>query len=176
MRVLDLGGTVGYWHRVSERPAYVTVVNLEGDDPPEEWIHLLRGDACELRGDALASHDLVFSNSLIEHVGGPVRRQRLAEVIHAAAPKHWVQTPYRYFPVEPHWLFPGFQFLPLAIRARISVSWPLGHIRSTSASAVLDVLGVELLGRAEMRYLFPDSELLIERFGGVPKSLIAARC
>ena len=29
-----------------------------------------------------------------------------------------VQTPYRYFPVEPHWLFPGLQFLPMGLRAR----------------------------------------------------------
>ena len=32
-------------------------------------------------------------------------------------PKSVVQIPYRYFPIEPHWLFPGLQFLPQ--RARI---------------------------------------------------------
>ncbi len=39
----------------------------------------------------------------------------------------WVQTPYRYFPIEPHWIFPGFQFLPLSARTEISRRWPLGN-------------------------------------------------
>ena len=31
-----------------------------------------------------------------------------------------MQTPYRYFPIEPHWLFPGMQFLPLPVRWSIA--------------------------------------------------------
>jgi hypothetical protein len=34
-------------------------------------------------------------------------------------------------------------------------------------------LDVDLIGRAEMRYLFPGSEVLSERVGGLTKSLIA---
>jgi len=89
-----------------------------------------------------------------------------------------VQTPYRYFPVEPHWLFPGFQFLPLAARVAVSRRWPLGHVRSPkvpSAAAVRDVTSVELLTLTELRSLFPDAHVYRERFCGLVKSIVAYR-
>lgn len=53
-------------------------------------------------------------NSPLEHVGGGhERRLRFAESVHALADRHRVQTPYRYFPIKPHWLAPGMQFLPV---------------------------------------------------------------
>jgi hypothetical protein len=71
--------------------------------------------------------DLVVSNSLIEHVGGVGPRRQLAETIRGLAPQYWVQTPYRYFPLEPHWMFPGMQFLPLNVRARLARRrWTVG--------------------------------------------------
>lgn len=175
MRVLDLGGTARYWRLAPERPLAVTVVNLRDEDAGEDWIEMVVADACALPGSVASRFDLVYSNSLIEHVGGWSRRQQLADTIHRQADAHWVQTPYRYFPIEPHWLFPGFQFLPAVARARISASWPLGHTRSTRDSALQDVLDVELLGKAELRRLFPTSTVVAESFAGLPKSLIAIR-
>ena len=173
MRVLDLGGTPRYWATAPVKPNKVTVVNLEGFDPVD-GVEAIVGDACDppdIRGD----FDLVYSNSLIEHVGGYERRRRLAEIVKGVAQRHWVQTPYRYFPIEPHWLFPGFQFLPLRARAAITQWWPLGHMRGGGQLALDRALSVELLSRTEMRYLFPDSTIVTERFVGLPKSIVAVR-
>lgn len=49
---------------------------------------------------------LVYSNSLIEHLGGHARRAAFAEQVRSLAPRHWVQTPYRYSLIKPHWLVP----------------------------------------------------------------------
>lgn len=178
--VLDLGGTVTNWLRAPVAPASVTIVNLVEEPselPAPGWISVCIGDACEPAAlPSRESYDLVYSNSLLEHVGGHARRQQLADVVHRSAPRHWVQTPYRYFPVEPHWLFPGMQFLPLPLRARIAARWPLAHTRAESVeSAVASVQWTDLIGQTEMRHYFPDSTLLRDRFWLIPKSLIAVR-
>ncbi|HEX4655360.1 MAG TPA: hypothetical protein VH274_06445, partial [Mycobacteriales bacterium] len=115
MRVLDLGGTLRMWASAPVRPKHVTIVNLDPrlDSPTSDWYDVLPGDACAPDAELLdRGYDLVYSNSLLEHVGGHAKRRELATVIRDAAPLHWVQTPYRYFPIEPHWLVPGMQFLP----------------------------------------------------------------
>jgi len=178
MSVIDLGGTAEAWLRAPVHPMLVHVVNLE--PPPQElpaWIRADQADACSLpSGISNSTYDLVFSNSVIEHVGGHMQRMRFAEAVHKLSGRHWVQTPYRYFPVEPHWLFPGFQFLPLAVRAQISRRWPLAHTLSSSWDEGLsEAMSVELLSRAEMTFYFPDSTLRCERMMGAVKSLIAIK-
>lgn len=178
MSVIDLGGTVDAWKRAPVQPAMVHVINLEPppDDVPD-WIRADQADACDLPKH-IASHgyDLAFSNAVIEHVGGHVQRQRFADSVHNLAPRHWIQTPYRYFPIEPHWLFPGFQFLPLTIRGEISRRWPLVHTQSADhAEGVRAAMGVELLSRTEMAWYFPDSEIRHEKMLGMIKSLIAVK-
>lgn len=180
MRVVDLGGTVESWRRAPLRPAHVTVVNLfEPGESEESWLLPVAGDACDARAaldaaGAATGYDLVFSNSLLEHVGGHAQRVALAAEIHALAPRHWVQTPYRYFPVEPHWLCPMLQFLPIAARARVAGAWPLSHSRPASAtSAMSEVQWTELVGVAELRAYFPRSEIVREKVAGLTKSIIA---
>lgn len=182
MRVLDLGGTVEAWQRAPVRPGEVTVVNLfEPGESDDTWLRPVTGDACDaasVLADAgePSQFDMVFSNSLIEHVGGHAKRLELASQIHSLAALHWVQTPYRFFPVEPHWLFPGMQFLPLTARITVAAKWPLAHTRPSSrAVAETDVLWTELLSSTEMRSYFPRSDIVPERFGGLIKSLTAVR-
>lgn len=178
MSVIDLGGTVETWLRAPVRPARVHVVNLE-KHPPEvpDWIRAEYGDACELSPQILRTgYDLVYSNSVIEHVGGYAQRARFADSVHSLSARHWVQTPYRYFPIEPHWLFPGFQFLPLNARAQLARRWPLAHSRAGSTEEGLrSALGTELIGRAEMVYYFPRSKVISEHLAGLVKSLIATK-
>jgi hypothetical protein len=182
MTVVDLGGTVDWWLRSPLRPAHVTVVNLtEPGTTDQAWLSPVLGDACAAQ-EALAKaganqhYDLVFSNSLIEHVGGHAMRVRLAEQVHDLAPHHWVQTPYRYFPLEPHWLFPLMQFLPISAKAAVARTWPLVHTRpGSSAAASSSVQWTELISITEMRGYFPHSTIVKERLLGMTKSITAAR-
>ncbi|QUQ66354.1 class I SAM-dependent methyltransferase [Kutzneria sp. CA-103260] len=176
MRVLDLGGLPDFWRKSAVRPAHVTTVNLSSADADEPWLNHIVGDACEPAGLAGTEFDLVVSNSLLEHVGGYARRRQLADVIHSYAKRHWVQTPYRYFPIEPHWAFPGLQFLPVSARAAAIRVWPLGHAKAEGWAASADaVLATELLSLTEMRLLFPDSDIWHEKAAGLTKSLVAIR-
>jgi hypothetical protein len=175
IRVLDLGGDGRSWVLAGVRPAHLTLVNLEPTHSTEAWMTELIGDACD--PPELGEHDLVYSNSVIEHVGGHWRRERFAEVVRGAAPAYWVQTPYRYFPVEPHQLLPMLQYLPLALQARLVVASPVGNLGNVrDRDMALDMLMYnELLGASQMRAYFPDGELLRERFAGLTKSLISVR-
>lgn len=176
MRVLDLGGTPEFWRAAPVRPKAVVTVNVEPAATDEQWIDHVVADACDPGDCADSGHDLVISNSLLEHVGGHERRRMLADVIRRSAPRHWVQTPYRYFPVEPHWLAPGWQFLPPAARAQVLLRWPFSHQRPEDLTTALHiVLTTELVSGAEMRLLFPDSEIWRERAGGLTKSMVAIR-
>lgn len=178
MRVLDLGGRLETWRRAPVRAGFVHIVNFEkpdGDIP--DWAEFDVGDVCSLPASVRArEYDLVYSNSVIEHLGGLNGRLAFAEAVHASGPRHWIQTPYRYFPVEPHVLFPGFQFLPLNVRATVAGHWPLLHTKPADrGSATKVALNIELLGRTELQYLFPDSEILAERMAGLTKSLVAVK-
>jgi hypothetical protein len=176
--VIDLGGTPGFWATAPVRPERLTIVNVStnsNDGAP--WAEVIAGDACEAAELVSGrTFDLVFSNSTIEHVGGHDRCQAFARSVLRLAPTHWIQTPYRYFPIEPHFVFPGFQFLPVPLRARVAARWPLSYTRSVGG--VLDdatgaVLSVELLGRTQLQYYFPDSEIVAETVFGLTKSIIA---
>lgn len=179
MRVLDLGGTVQSWVRAPARPKHVVILNLDGRNGGEaDWYVTRTGDACEPPPDLLQEEfDLVFSNSLLEHVGGHARRKQLADVIRLVAPHHWVQTPYRYFPVEPHWLVPGMQFLPVMAQAAISRRMSFGPANSTMPhERILDECSyVDLIGLTQLRTYFPDSSIWCERAAGLVKSIVAYR-
>ena len=143
---------------------------------------IMSSGPCGMTADALkkaelaTDFDVVFSNSLIEHLGGHARRSDFARQVRQLAPRHWVQTPYRYFPLEPHWLFPGMQFMPAAARVQIANYWPLVHTKPASVDeARQEVLWTELVSVTEMRDYFPESTIMHERIVGITKSLIAVR-
>ena len=172
-KLLDLGGSPRFWRNAPAHPAHVTSVNLSPAQADEPWITHTVGDACEV-GD-LGTFDIVFSNSLIEHVGGHERRLRLAELVVTSAPRFWVQTPYRYFPVEPHFVVPGMQFLPLGARAAIAQRWHAGPRRIPSDQALTMVEWIDLIGIRQLRSYFPQARIEVERLGGLPKSIIAVK-
>jgi hypothetical protein len=176
MRVLDLGGCGAFWESASTRPAEVTTVNLDPAASTRSWWSHLEADACTLDTRALGKFDLVFSNSLLEHVGGHYRRDQLAAVVHGSADRHWIQTPYRYSPIEPHWVFPALQFLPFEMRVCLTQKWPIGHcVTNSRERALVFVSDVELIGKTQMRVHFPQSDIWMERWRGFPKSMVAIK-
>ncbi len=182
-RVIDVGGTLAYWAHVPEaffvqHDCEVTVVNLEPDQtsPVRARLNAQRGDGCALPF-ADNAFDIAHSNSVIEHVGDAASVQAFAEEIRRVAPQHYVQTPNYWFPIEPHYLVPGMQFLPLALQAELLYRFRLGRIERprNRAQARHFVEEIRLLTQRDMARLFPDSMLRPERFCGFVKSWIAIR-
>jgi ubiquinone/menaquinone biosynthesis C-methylase UbiE len=179
-RILDIGGTPDCWELIEERPRLVL---LNTPRAKEE----LRGAASWVAGDGRAlpfadgAFDIVFSNSVIEHVGDAESQRRFAREVARVGRAYWVQTPNRWFPVEQHLLTPLVHWLPKswqrAIVPRLTVWSAIHRVEEDRRRFYLEhyLSDVKLLGAGELRALFPGARLIRERFCGVTKSLVAFR-
>jgi hypothetical protein len=174
-RVVDIGGSVNTWNRECEahEPFSVTLVNtLQYEDFAAERFQSIEADATALPFPDNA-FDIAFSNSVIEHLGTWEKQQAFAREARRVAPKLWIQTPARSFPIEAHLLTPYIQYLPKSLQHRI-VRWtPRGLLNPGIVHEIVDE--VRLLTYREVASLFPDCRILRERVLGLTKSYIAVR-
>lgn len=143
-------------------PGRVTGVDVV-DRPGYGGAAFVRADARELPF-ADGAFDVVYSSSLIEHLPR-ADQARVAAELRRIGRRLFVQTPNRWFPIEPHALLPLVHWLPRAIGRRL---WRLGVTGDAYDS-------IALLSARDMRALFPDCEIRRERVGPLTKSLIAVR-
>ncbi len=185
--ILDIGGTIDYWENNAGaldegRPIRIDCVNL----PPVEdktlvvgavEVRLTEGDATNLADIETGQYDLAHSNSVIEHVGNLNCQIRMAEEVRRVARGYFVQTPYRYFPIEPHFLVPGWQFLPISLRGLLLSKRSFGWMPKTEGylRAKAECEQIRLLTSGEMKRLFPDATMATERFALMCKSLMAIK-
>lgn len=176
-RILDVGGTPFNWHLIDVAPR-VTLLNTYERMPwaMREGMRYLRGTGTDIPCTP-GEYDIIYSNSVIEHVGDWDAQQRFAAEIRRLAPSYYVQTPNRYFPVEPHMLGIGTQFLSKATQKR-TVRWTTGWgivNRPTQQAIDARVDEIRLLTRRELCALFPDAGVETESVFGYPKSFVALR-
>jgi SAM-dependent methyltransferase len=169
-RIIDVGAGRGSALERFNDTHPITAVDLEVCDGP--WLRGANVSVVQGDGTALAfadrSFDVAFSNSVIEHIPRAQQRAFAAEVRRVAT-SYFVQTPNRWFPIEPHWQLPFVHFLPVPVRKalnrRFSFGWMArGHYRE-----------INLLSARELRRLFPDAEIHREKVAGLTKSVIAVR-
>jgi 2-polyprenyl-3-methyl-5-hydroxy-6-metoxy-1,4-benzoquinol methylase len=176
IQILDVGGTEQYWKMVdmTEDEIHMTLLNLEATETSLPNCISISGDARQLMFED-KSFDVVFSNSVIEHVGGYADQERMASEVRRVGTRYFVQTPNKYFPIEPHFLFPFFQFLPTRIRVWLLRNFNLGWFPKTAdeAKATEIVESIRLLNRTEFVQLFPGAKVYEEKFFGLTKSFIA---
>jgi hypothetical protein len=121
------------------------------------------------------SFDVVFSNSVIEHVGGLENQERMAAEVIRIGRRYFIQTPNFGFPIEPHFLFPGFQWLPETSRIWLVRHFALGWVeRAVDDRAARQLVRDNcLMTERQFRSLFPGAKIYKERFLGLTKSFIA---
>lgn len=180
-RILDVGGTEYYWRIAGDlfekAPVTVDLINLEKADVSAPWCRSFAGDACNLDGIDTGAYDLVHSNSVIEHVGQWQQMASMAGHIRRIAPNYYVQTPYFWFPYEPHFRFAGFHWLPETVRYKLLMRFNLGFggKRETVDAAMRGIQSSNMLDQTQFESLFPDAQIRHERFFGLTKSLMAIR-
>jgi ubiquinone/menaquinone biosynthesis C-methylase UbiE len=168
--LLDVGGgpgIAGEFLRLYASFAETTIVNLEPLQLEQEMqgrIHTLVANGLDLPF-ASGAFDWVFSNAVIEHVGGWERQKLFAqEVRRVAANGYFVATPNRYFPLEPHTLLPLYQFFPSGLQRRV-VRFSPGYLKEYEQ--------IDLLSAKQMRMLFPGATVKTMGFPIWGNSLVA---
>lgn len=177
LRILDVGGTEEFWKIAfgDMDGLDITLLNVKPAEPGGPHFHSVTGDARSMPQFTDGQFDIVFSNSVIEHVGDWSQQWRMASEIRRVGKRFFVQTPNKFFPIEPHFLVPGFQFLPLSIRVAMVRRWKLGWWPRIpdKAAAQKEVESIRLLTKSEVQKLFPEATVGVERFAGLPKSFFA---
>jgi len=174
-RILDVGGRPEIWHFTTSQPD-VTFLNLPGEINPGH-ANQIAGDGCLLPFVENA-FDIVFSNSVIEHVGTRADQQRFADEAKRVGNKYWIQTPNRRFPFELHSMLPLVHYLPQKLQSivldRFTIwelvtkptaeerAWFVDHLKNT----------LNLLDEKSLSSLFPGARLVKEYYLGVAKSLV----
>lgn len=114
-------GTLNFFEEMYPWPERVTALGLHdgtGFRARHPGIRYVQGDACALPfGDG--EFDVVFSNAVIEHVGGRERQQRLVSEALRVGRRVFITTPNRRFPLEVHTRLPFVHWLPDVFAHRI---------------------------------------------------------
>ncbi len=171
IRILDLGGQPGIWDCV-EQPLNITCLNLPGvaitDHQSHHQITYVEGDACSMPYFQPGDFDLVFSNSVIEHVGDHNKRLQFANEVLRLSEKYWIQTPSKCFPIEAHCGMPFWWFYPKALRSYFLRRWEKKLPAWTEMVATTSVVSA-----SELRDILPGCKTKYQWLLVVPKSLVA---
>lgn len=180
-RIIDIGGEPRYWTNLTDmlgdRRFHVTLVNLVAYPVADSRFTSIVGDARDMSAWRDTSFDIVHSNSVIEHVGLWWDMAAMAQEVRRLAPSYFVQTPYYWFPIEPHCSTAFFHWMPESIRITMLMRRPRGAWGKAPDvdTAMRQIHSAILLDRRMYSTLFPDAEIHSERVAGLTKSLIAIR-
>lgn len=177
-RILDVGGSAFNWSLIEAKPQIVlNNINMprgnQHDSATAEWI--IADGRCLPFADG--AFDIVYSNSVIEHLSTWANQQAFAAECARVGQRYYVQTPYRWFPIEPHLLTPLIHWLPKRwqrplIRRGTVWGWLTKPSQQQCDSFHAEV---RLLNQRDMRRLFPQAALWREKVLGWTKSLIAVK-
>jgi hypothetical protein len=175
-RILDVGGTLYNWQFVRASPR-ITIVNLHQGPPsiPDNVVWL-QADATSLPFED-QSFDICYSNSVIEHLYSSAMQRSMADEIRRVSARYYVQTPNRYFPMEPHYLTPFVHWAPRAIRPVVGKYFTLWSWITRPSFQYCKELAeeIKLLSPSELQTLFPEADIWKERAVGLTKSIAAVK-
>jgi SAM-dependent methyltransferase len=114
-------GTLNFFEERYPWPERITALGLhDGAGFRARYPHIpyVQGDACALPFDD-GAFDVVFSNAVIEHVGGRDRQRSFVSEALRVGRRVFLTTPNRRFPVEVHTRLPLVHWLPDALSHRV---------------------------------------------------------
>ena len=178
VKILDLGGSDYHWRNSRFRDNknfHITIVNTELQNIKDiSNMSFIKKDVRDLDYFDDIEFDLVYSNSLFEHINNFEEQKKLAGEIQRIGKHYFIQTPNYYFPLEPHFLFPFFQFMPESIRTKLIMKYDLGWFKKQVDESKARELAssVRLLRKSELKKMFPGGKIFTEKYLLLNKSFI----
>ena len=114
-------GTLNFFEEHYPWPERITALGLHdgaGFRARYPTIGYVQGDACALPF-ADGEFDIIFSNAVIEHVGGRDRQRQFVVEALRVGRRAFITTPNRRFPIEVHTRLPLVHWLPDAVAHRV---------------------------------------------------------
>lgn len=152
----------------------LVLLNIESQTVDRPRTSAVVGDAADLSRFGDGEFHVVLSNSVIEHLPDPDLQATMAAEVRRVGRRYFVQTPNRSFPLEPHFLFPFFQFLPVSLRTMLLRRFALGwFVREPDRRKAHDlVTSIRLVSHGELKLWFPRATIIRERVFLLTKSFI----
>lgn len=176
--ILDIGGYAKNWE-MTGLSSRITILNLTL--PPDTSPFKKNFQFVKADGTALSfpdhSFDIAFSNSVIEHLQSWENQIKFASEARRIAENIWVQTPSKWFFVDPHLITPFIHYLPINIQRKILRNFTIWGLITRPPQTYIDkhLETLRLITYKEMQLLFPDCTIYRERFLFMTKSFIAVR-
>ena len=172
--ILDVDGKESFWtNRGYGNRAGIQIELLNLTEEPVHCDNMtsVAGDATDLKTYEDNQFDIVFSNSVIEHLFTYKNQMKMATECTRVGKHFFVQTPNKYFLIEPHFRLPLFNFLPRKLaylvltRTRLSLGkkWA-----ADEAESILDE--IQLMSKRTLLGLFSNASLYTERIFLLSKS------
>lgn len=179
--VLDVGGRPFIWELLKEHyqvtPKRLILLNTPDDGfvkgATDYTVEIADGRELPY---ADKSFDLVFSNSVIEHVGTHQQMAQFARECDRVGKQLYIQTPNRWFPLEAHFGAAFIHWLPrywykklsfLSVRYLMALNNPEEKRHFEQEFETTD-----LLSEKQMRSLFPGKKIMAEKAMGLTKSFM----
>jgi 2-polyprenyl-3-methyl-5-hydroxy-6-metoxy-1,4-benzoquinol methylase len=177
IEILDVGGAAYFWQTsalLSHPGVRITLLNFQLEETSHPSLRSVQGDATDMREFKNGTFDLVFSNSVIEHLYTFEKQQKMASEIMRVGKSYFIQTPNVYFPIEAHYALPFAQYYSKAFLHFILTKTKFSRLKKwNSAEASQYIAEIRLLNAKEMKALFPGASLLKEKVLGLTKSFTA---
>jgi len=177
-KILDVGEDQYNWQFLSHKPN-IKIINLF---KPDNWNDKLTNFQFEIGNGTSISYpdntfDIVYSNSVIEHLGSWSNQKLFAKEILRVGKFIYVQTPAKEFLVEPHLITPFIHWFPLIWQSKLLRNFTLWGLITRPSKSYVDAFLAErrLLSLKEFKELFVGCEIMRERSCFFTKSYIAVR-
>lgn len=167
--ILDVGGNIFNWPLVKGKPR-ITILNIK---LPRNYgleyknnVKFVLGNGSNLpfRNN---SFDIGYSNSVIEHLETLKKQKQFAKEIMRVGKNIFVQTPNKYFFVEPHLLTSFIHYLPKGVQRKLLGNFTIWELitrpsQQYCTNHVIDK--IRLFSYKELRLLFPNCSIIKKSF------------
>ena len=173
--ILDVGGKINYWENrnlAGNNDYQITLLNIDLEESLYSNIKTIKGNATQMSELEDNSQDYTI-NTLLDLYDFE-NQSKMALEVQRVGKKYLIQTPNKYFFLEPHYLLPFFQFLPNSLKYFILTKTKLSRLKKWDQEFAKQYIEeIRLLSEKEMKILFPKSKIYYEKFFGMNKSFTA---